>query len=213
MKKSGAKGDSYYGKVAVNYEKRRSKQGWWQVEQNEMKSLLESLPTGLSVLDVPFGTGRFVPYYIERNFTVHGLDISTEMLSAAETSLGDAFNKCKTFTGSAMEMGFDDNQFDLLISTRFLRDIIVAQDAKKALSEFARVTKQYAIIQLGENTNSKSAKIDPATTLESKLSSDDNVKLLETAGFELLEKRLVKSDPDVSSTIHYFLCKKIAHAG
>jgi ubiquinone/menaquinone biosynthesis C-methylase UbiE len=211
MGKSGAKGDSYYGKVAANYEKRRAKQGWWKVEQEEMLSLLETLPEGLSVLDVPFGTGRFVPYYVDRGFTIHGLDASIEMLSAARKSLGDNFNKCKVSVGSAMEMDFNDNQFDLLVSTRFLRDIIVAKDAKKALSEFARVTKQYAIIQLGENTQDYSEEIDPEVILESKLSAGANAELLGEVGFEVIEKRLVNSDSDANSNIYHILCRKAAH--
>ncbi len=207
MVKSGAKGDSYYGKVAANYEKRRTKQGWWAIEQEQMKSLLETLPEGLSVLDVPFGTGRFVPYYVDRGFTIDGLDASIEMLSAARESLGDNFNKCRVAVGSAMEMDFDDNQFDLLVCTRFLRDIVVAKDAKRALLEFARVTKQYAIIQLGENTQDDGDKIHPEVILGSKLSADGNAELLGDAGFEVVEKRLVKSDPNANSNIFHMLCR------
>lgn len=212
MGKSGAKGDSYYGKVAENYEKRRTKQDWWKVEQEQMQSLLGTLPEGLSVLDIPFGTGRFVPYYVDRGFSIHGLDASIEMLSAAQESLGDNFNKCKVSVGNAMEMDFNDNQFDLLVSTRFLRDIIVAKDAKKALSEFARVTKQYAIVQLGENTQDVNKAIYPDVILESKLSADGNAELLGEVGFEVVERRLVKSDPEMNSNIYHILCRKAANA-
>ncbi len=209
MKKTGAKGDSYYGRVAQNYEKRRKKQGWWDVEQDEMKALLETLPKKLSVVDIPFGTGRFVPFYLERGFDVHGLDASDEMLKAASESLGGDFKKCTVSTGSAMELPFSDGQFDLLVSTRFLRDIIVAKDAIAALHEFARVTKKHAIIQLGEHTSPEGAELDPEHVLGSRLSEKANIEMLSKAGFEIVEKRLVKSDPSESSVIYHFLLKKV----
>ncbi len=207
--KSGAKGDSYYGKVAANYEKRRAKQDWWQVEQKEMKSLLDGLPRGLSVVDIPFGTGRFVPYYIERGYKIHGLDASIEMLNTASSLLGDQFNECSVMTGNAIELPYSDNQFDLVVSTRFLRDIIVSDDAKKALKEFARVTKKYAIIQLGQNTKPKGEPVDPGMVLGSRLSETGNRKLMKDSGFKIVDKRLVKSDPDISSDIFHFLCEKL----
>jgi ubiquinone/menaquinone biosynthesis C-methylase UbiE len=209
MQKTGAKGDSYYGRVAQNYEKRRKKQEWWDVEQSEMKSLLETLPEGFSVVDIPFGTGRFVPYYLERQFDISGLDASIEMLNAASQSLGSNLQKCRVSTGSAMDLPFADEQFDLLVSTRFLRDIIVAKDALKALDEFARVTKQFAIIQLGESISTDGEEIDPDHILESRMSDKDNKKMLKDAGFKIVEKRLVKTDKDMNSQIFHFLVKKI----
>jgi ubiquinone/menaquinone biosynthesis C-methylase UbiE len=209
MKKTGAKGDSYYGRVAENYENRRAKQGWWKVEQKEMFALLETLPKGLSVVDIPFGTGRFVPFYLERGFTIHGMDASNEMLKSASEILGEDFKKCAVKTGSAMDLEYADGQFDLLVSTRFLRDIIVSADAKKALSEFARVTSKYAIIQLGQNTKDNDDPADPEVILASRLSEKGNVELLKDSGFRILEKRLVKSDPEDDSEIFHFLCEKI----
>lgn len=205
--KSGAKGDSYYGKVARNYEKRRRKQDWWGVEQEEMKSLLDTLPDGLSVVDVPFGTGRFVPYYVAHGYKIHGVDASNEMLATAEEILGDDYKKCDVTIGSAMALDFKDGAFDLLVSTRFLRDIIVARDAKQALSEFARVAKKYAIIQLGEHTGA-GEEVDPNVVLGSRLSAQGNADMLAEVGFKIVDKRLVKDDSDVNSKIFHFLCEK-----
>ncbi|WP_425083136.1 class I SAM-dependent methyltransferase [Ruegeria profundi] len=208
--KTGAKGDTYYGKTARNYEKRRTKQEWWGVEQREMASLLDLLPDGLRVLDVPFGTGRFVPYYLKKSFTVQGLDASHEMLATAKDILGDDFAKCTTSTGTAMSLEFDDGAFDLVVSTRFIRDIIVASDAKKALAEFARVTRKYAIIQLGENTRDQSDPVDPNVVFGSRLSAADNAEMLASVGLKVVEKRLVKSDEKENSHIYHVLCEKAA---
>ncbi len=211
MGKVGAKGDSYYGKVAANYQKRRAKQGWWAVEQDEMKALLDTLPEGLSVLDVPFGTGRFVPFYNARGDKVIGLDASADMLAAAEEELGDQFQGCKTTVGSAMDLPYPDDSFDLVSSCRFIRDIIIKPDALKALAEFARVTRKHAIIQLGEHSTGGAddvAALSDTIPLHSQLSSKGNEEMLKGLGLKIVEKRLVKDDPEDASHVYHFLLEK-----
>ncbi|PCD75929.1 class I SAM-dependent methyltransferase, partial [Pseudothioclava arenosa] len=112
MKQTPPKGDTYYNKRARNYEARRLKQEWWHVEQDEMKSLLETLPRGLKVVDIPFGTGRFVPFYDELGYQVHGLDASGDMLVAARESLGALYEKCSCTIGSAADLPYEDGAFD-----------------------------------------------------------------------------------------------------
>lgn len=203
------KGDSYYGKVAENYEFRRSKQAWWSVEHTEMADLLRTLPRGLSVLDVPFGTGRYVPLYLEQGFKVCGLDASEAMLAQAARQLGPDFKACKTVTGTATALPYEDGAFDLVVSTRFLRDIISFADAKKALAEFGRVTRKYAIIQLGQSTAEQAVTPVRDEAMGSKLSARQNRRLLASAGFRVIDRRLVKEDPDAQSEIYHFLCKKV----
>lgn len=203
------KGDSYYGKIAQNYEARRAKQDWWAVENTQMEALLDQLPSGLTVVDVPFGTGRFVPMYLARGYSVQGLDASDAMIAQARAQLGAQFAQCETVTGTATALPFADGAFDLLVSTRFLRDIITFADAKLALAEFARVTSGHAIIQLGESTASKPASVADDEAMGSLLSARQNRHLLADAGFQVVEKRLVKSDPVAQSEIYHMLCKKI----
>ena len=206
-KQTYAKGDRYYGNTAERYEKKRKKQDWWHVEQTEMEALLATLPDELSVVDIPFGTGRFVPYYLAKGFKVAGLDVSHEMLASAKTSLGADYDSCTAITGSAMSLPYADDQFDLLVSARFLRDIILFGDAKKALSEFVRVTKSHLIIQLGEAIDGGRTP-DDDETWHSTMSSKMNQDLLGEYGLEIVEKRLVKADPDQNSLIHHLLCRK-----
>ncbi|MEM6594668.1 MAG: class I SAM-dependent methyltransferase [Pseudomonadota bacterium] len=211
MAKIGAKGDSYYGKIAVNYQKRRARQSWWGVEQAEMQSLLKALPKGLRVLDVPFGTGRFVHDYRARDYSIFGVDASNDMLAAAETELGPAFADCQTQTGSAMALPFKDQSFDLVSSVRFIRDIINKPDALQAMREFARVTRRYAIIQLGEHSSegaSSHRELSDATPLHSQLSAAGNAAMLAEIGFSIIDKRLVKHDPDEGSAVYHVLLEK-----
>ncbi|MDJ0641016.1 MAG: class I SAM-dependent methyltransferase [Paracoccaceae bacterium] len=201
------KGDRYYGRTARNYEVRRRKQPWWHVEQHEMQALLETLPKKLKVLDVPFGTGRFAPYYIERGYKVTGLDSSDEMLGQAGVILGDMIKKCELVRGQSIDLPFEDGAFDLLVSTRFLRDIISFADARRSLDEFARVTKRFAIIQLGHAIEGGTTPEDHVT-MRSEMSAEGIDKLLADHGFTVTEKRLVKYDEDENSEIHHILCER-----
>lgn len=208
VRNSYAKGDRYYGNAAARYEKKRKKQDWWHVEQTEMQALLAELPDGLSVVDIPFGTGRFVPYYLAKNFKVAGLDASHEMLASAKASLGEDYDRCTAITGSAMNLPYADGQFDMLVSTRFLRDIILFADAKKALAEFVRVAKTHLIIQIGEAIEGGRVP-DEDETWHSSMSAEMNRELLAANGLEIVSKRLVKSDPEDNSAIHHILCRKV----
>ncbi|MEL7114648.1 MAG: class I SAM-dependent methyltransferase [Pseudomonadota bacterium] len=205
--KKAPKGDRYYNKIAHRYEKKRQKQAWWHVEQQEMQSLLETLPKGLSVVDIPFGTGRFVPYYVERGFDISGLDASHDMLAAAKAALGGLYDQCRTVTGNAGMLPYADEQFDLLVSTRFLRDIVVFADAKKMLAEFARVTSRYAIIQLGENPNDD---LTPAEddVMGSKMARESVDLLLADHDLVVKDRRFVHS-VDGEGDIHHILCEKV----
>lgn len=142
------KGNQYYGDVAEGYTERRSKQDWWHTEQAIMRELLRDVPASASVLDVPFGTGRFVPYYLEKGMAVHGIDISEEMIAAAGKELGAQFEKCAAKVGDATHLPYPDASFDLVVSFRFLDTILSFGDAKKALAEFSRVTKSQAILEI-----------------------------------------------------------------
>jgi ubiquinone/menaquinone biosynthesis C-methylase UbiE len=208
QKLTPGKGDRYYGKTAMNYEDRRRKQAWWHVEQQEMENLLDMLPTGLKVVDIPFGTGRFVPAYLERGHEIWGLDASADMLKAAEAELGpEFFSKCTVTTGLANELPYEDGQFDLLVSTRFLADIIPFGVAKQALAEFSRVTKKYAIIQLGHQRAGGQTP-DDRYTMSTMMSAKAINTLLRDNGFSVVAKRLVKSSDEGESRIYHFLCEK-----
>ncbi len=206
MEKKKPKGDSYYGKRAANYEKRRLKQDWWHVEQREMRALLDGLPRDLKVVDIPFGTGRFVPYYVEFGYNIHGLDASDQMLGAAKDALGALYKKCSLQTGDAAHLPFVDGEFDLLVSTRFLRDIVVYEAARKMLAEFSRVTSRYAIIQLGEDPSGH-ADPDEDEVMGSRMSRAAVDTLLQDIGLRVLDRRLVLENID-GGDIHHILCEK-----
>lgn len=203
------KGDRYYGKTARNYEAIRAKQDWWAVEQREMKSLLELLPEGLSVVDIPFGTGRFVPFFVERKFKIFGLEPSEDMVNQAYEILGSQMDDVQVTKGFSTNLPFADNEFDLLVSTRFLRDIITFADAKKTMNEFARVTSKYAILQVGVKLVEPFDFPAEDEKMGSTLSEAQLAEFFKEYGFREIESRKVKGTRDNSSEIRHFLLERV----
>jgi len=207
LKQTNPKGDTYYKGRADNYNKKRLKQDWWHVEQKEMEALLETLPRNLSVVDIPFGTGRFVPFYDKFGYKIAGLDASADMIGAARASLGALYEKCSCTVGDAMELPYKDGAFDLVVSTRFLRDIVTFGMAKTMLAEMARVTSKYAIIQLGNNFDEGRTPGDDEV-MGGNLSKAGIEKMLKANGLKVKDRRLVLAEPEIGE-IHHFLCEKI----
>jgi hypothetical protein len=79
--------------------------------------------------------------------------------------------------------------------------------AKEILAEFSRVTKKYAIIQLGQSL-SEGAVPDENGTMGGTLSETEIDRLLSNYRFKVLEKRLVHSLEDDNSEIFHILCEK-----
>nr|WP_256439861.1 class I SAM-dependent methyltransferase [Ruegeria sp. R13_0] len=173
-----------------------------------MEELLSMLPRGLKVLDVPFGTGRFVNYYHDHGYTVFGLDASDDIMMAAQTSLGDQYDRCTTVRGYSTKLPFDDKAFDLVVSTRFLRDIICYADTKKTIREFARVCKSYAILQLGFRVDGPYEFPADDERMGSRMSRRQVLALLKRSGFEEVESRKVKVLDGGNAEIHHFLLRQ-----
>lgn len=112
--------DSYYGNKAQNYNAVRHKQFRWQLEQQIVEEIVKKQNDGITVLDVPFGTGRFVDFYISKNIKIHGLDISKDMIQQAEKNLGDKFEWCVVKTGNAKIYHILMNFLILLFQPDFL---------------------------------------------------------------------------------------------
>ncbi|MBL6638332.1 MAG: class I SAM-dependent methyltransferase [Planktomarina sp.] len=128
--------------------------------------------------------------YRKKGFKIAGLDASEDMILTAQNILGSDFDGIDTRVGDAASLPFKDKEFDLLVSTRFLRDIVTFSVAKEILREFARITKKYAIIQLGHNRKTGFVP-DENSPMGGWLSEKDLTKLLNSYGFEVVEKRLV----------------------
>jgi SAM-dependent methyltransferase len=180
-------GDSYYGDRAENYLATRLKQEYWHQEQEVFKEILSEFPSERRVLDVPFGTGRFVPFYLEKQMEIHGLDSSQDMVEVARRDLGADFAHCKVEIADAMALPYEDEYFDMLVSFRFLSHIVSAVQARLILREFHRVCREHLIVQLRVRRDD-APPIDPpkdGETLGDRLTYDQLEKELLNAGFRI----------------------------
>ena len=106
----------YHGKMASDYEENRREQGRWKIENAEVERLLTELRPK-SVLDVPVGTGRFIPVYDKlRVKHVVGVDISSSMLAIAGKKRVK-YSKVKLYEGDARKI---KESVDVAVCVRFL---------------------------------------------------------------------------------------------
>lgn len=189
----------YQGNVASEYLRRRAHKPDWHEEQLVLGSLLSRLPDQLKVLDIPFGTGRFVPFYAAKNFTCIGVDISAEMLELAKSYNRQDMASFETATGDATRLQFADGAVDLVVSYRFLGYILTVDRAKEALRELARVSASHLILQLqylkdGEPRGNQDK-------LGHKVVWSELSEFLKEIGLEIVEKADISSKDQYQNTV------------
>jgi ubiquinone/menaquinone biosynthesis C-methylase UbiE len=206
-------GNVYYGEKAASYVESRVKDPLYHAEIDAVRSLLEDVPYGASIRDVPFGTGRFVPLYLERGMAVSGLDVSPEMLEAAKAALGRQFESCNVTVGDATAMNFEDGSFHALASIRFLGAIITFGQAKQALREFARVTRKHAIFSMYELKEGASRRGMPGDdeTMGGRLYPQEIEELLGSVGFQVV-KKLGPLAEKKDRAVYMYLCERVGPA-
>ena len=184
-------GDSYYGEIAENYYKKRRSSVDFVAENEILEGLLAGIPDQSRVLDVPFGTGRFVEYYARKKMDVVGLEISGDMIGAAKEILGDKYNYCEILQGDATEtLPFDNDSVDVIVSFRFLKYFPYVT-AKEILSEFRRVTRSTLIIRMvvrRDHEHEQHLSDDYLSRLhkiKGNLYEKDVIKLFNDVGFEV----------------------------
>lgn len=142
-------GNRYYQDRARDYDQLRENQPSWAEEHRTLREIATELGRGLSVLDVPVGSGRFFPVYGELDWSVSGLDVSDEMLEVARNrSDGVLASKPILMKGKATALPFSDSEFDVVVCFRFLQSIVSFGDAQRVIAEIARVSKRFAVLHL-----------------------------------------------------------------
>jgi ubiquinone/menaquinone biosynthesis C-methylase UbiE len=138
----------YRGDVASGYLEARESDVKWRREQALVKDLVNRyMKEGDSVLDVPFGTGRFASYYLERGLRVNGLDISEDMLAEARQQLGPRASSVNLVTGDAEALPFAAGSVDHLVCARLLNWVPLST-VDRLLGEFSRVTRSNIIVEI-----------------------------------------------------------------
>lgn len=96
-----------------------------------------AVPPPASVLDVGCGTGVLAGRLVRHGYAVSGLDPSSGMLEVMRRS----GLEIEAVQGSATEMPFDENRFDLSLSIATMHHIADRDAVHAALGEMVRVVK------------------------------------------------------------------------
>jgi SAM-dependent methyltransferase len=145
----------YVGRNAIEYEARRGGTERYEAEQRAFEALYtEARPR--SVLDAPFGTGRFLPFYERDSVAVVGIDLSQDMLAVANRKRGTQQSlvlKVGDILDAATYVGMR-GKFDLVVSVRFLNWLPV-QDMQQAVQNFTALEPRHLL--LGAQVSCESA--------------------------------------------------------
>lgn len=137
---------SYRGAVARDYLARRSGSLKWRLEEQAVDELLAALPRGGTVLDVPAGTGRFLPAYARHGLRFVGVDVSLDMLLQARAAPADRRDGI-LLQGVVAGLPLPDGAVDHVLCTRLLNWFDGPQ-LGRALAELARVARGSLILEI-----------------------------------------------------------------
>jgi ubiquinone/menaquinone biosynthesis C-methylase UbiE len=135
----------YIDNCAKDYDEKRVGRKKWLVEERTVKGFLDQLPERTSILDIPVGTGRFIPFYKNFNFKVTGMDVSKDMLEESQKKVITENFNITLKQGSIFDIDFPDKSFDFVLCVRFL-NWINYDNLSIAIKEIARVAQNGLII-------------------------------------------------------------------
>jgi ubiquinone/menaquinone biosynthesis C-methylase UbiE len=144
FKRSGD--EAYNTVVASSYEADRETEEIWHVEQSYMAAVVDKMPYGSSVLDIPVGTGRFIPFYGRARLEVTGVDVSPAMLAEASRKLDDMNVAVAMVLGNVHRLAFVDQQFEYVVCWRLLH-LVPPEELGTVISELARVSNGSLYVQ------------------------------------------------------------------
>lgn len=133
----------YEGAVAQNYDAKREQSDKWHFEQAAVEDMLDDLPKGSWVLDVPCGTGRFFELYHRKGFLFRAVDASADMLQIAGTKVLDPM-KARLAQGDVRGLPIHDKSICASVMCRLTR-WLSPEDCQVALKELQRVSRKKII--------------------------------------------------------------------
>lgn len=136
--------DKYHGHIAAGYDAKREQSPKHVAEQKIIEGMLEDMPFGNWVLDVPCGTGRFFQFYHDKGFIFHGLDTSADMLQIAASKVIDPM-KARLGQADVRNLPLHDQSVDAAVMVRLTR-WLSPEDCQIALKELQRVTRDRIIL-------------------------------------------------------------------
>jgi len=143
----------YLGEAATTYDERRSTSKMWLKEDAAVDGYLAKLGEGRSVLDVPVGTGRFIPLYRKYKSIATGIDTSPDMLAIARQKSVEHDYPIDLSIGDVMKLPISDGQFDVVVCIRLL-NFFRADELDVVIAEIARVARRNLILTIRTQTES-----------------------------------------------------------
>ena len=136
----------YYGPIATGYDAKRESDPKWIIEQKIITGMLDDLPPETIIFDCPVGTGRFLPFYIEKGFHFIGMDLSKDMLGQAGAKVEPLAAKAvgELHVGDVRNTGLADKSVDVAVNCRITRWLSPA-DCQQMLKEMQRIARQRII--------------------------------------------------------------------
>ena len=136
----------YTAAVASNYERDREVEAhWWKEDEFVREYFRDRVVPRL--LDLPVGTGRFLPHY-KRAQTIVGVDVSEDMLSEARRKLPllPAGVVASVERGDVFALRFADREFTHAVVWRLFH-LIPPDLIAGAIAELCRVTQGEIVLQ------------------------------------------------------------------
>ena len=138
----------YISEGAKNYDALREGSKRFRNEEAAFAAFFERVKPR-SVVDCPFGTGRWLPFYRKISGPIIGIDLSEDMLREARLKIEDSPSINVTLTcASVFDYGFKGlsaNPPDILVCTRFV-NWVTAPMMKVAISNLSASGARSAII-------------------------------------------------------------------
>jgi len=97
------------------------------------------------VLDVPCGTGRFVPVFAAAGCEVLAGDVSSEMLALARQAAEEAGAVCRCFSSDSRRLPMPDRTVDLAFAMRLLHRVRDPAERVGVLRELGRVSRRWVL--------------------------------------------------------------------
>jgi ubiquinone/menaquinone biosynthesis C-methylase UbiE len=124
----------------------------WLTESKAAKKVIEfaEIRDGDAILEVACGTGIVFEQIVKRNPSGRniGIDLSPDMLNKARKRLAKIENaNYELNEGDALNPGFDDNTFDIVINN-FMVDLMPYETFDKLAEEFIRILKPGSILAI-----------------------------------------------------------------
>jgi ubiquinone/menaquinone biosynthesis C-methylase UbiE len=133
--------DRYRGAAARDYDATRRHQAKWKREAECLRMALKGASG--TVLDIPIGTGRFIPIYRELGFNqVIGMDVSEDMLLEARKRGGAMLQ-----VGNILDIPMVSGLVDWAVCVRLL-NLISEDEMKRAVSEVCRVARAGVVLSI-----------------------------------------------------------------